>query len=185
MLDFLASVIPHSILPALQIIANSSLPTINIPATLTPMIGTAAQTDNTSLVTSIGAIATSIFGLYQNNKDDNKSDKRTDTLANAQLSSVDSLKATDQANKDHAEFIAMTLDALSKHPDIAKILNDPANGKGGKSVMELAQENQQEWVQSFKQYYDSKPIDPNTYSKDPVIAKVATVQQITQPTPSH
>lgn len=183
MLDFLASVIPHS---ALQIIVNStSLPAINIPATLTPMIGNATQTDNTLLATSIGAVVTSIFGLYQNNKDDNKSDKRTDHLANAQLSSVNSLRATDQANKDNAEFIAVTLNALSKHPDIAKILNDPTNGKDGKSVMELAQENKEQWEQSFKEYYENKPLNPDQYNKDPTIQKIATVINTTQPTPSH
>lgn len=179
MLDFL---IPS--LYAIVANATSTLPTISIPATLTPIIGNASQTDTTALVTSIGAIATSMFGIYQNNKDDNKSDKRTDHLANAQLSTVGSLQASDTASRDDAHINNLLVKALSTHPELGKILSDPANGENGKSIMDIMHQNSQEWNSSIAQYYVNKPSDPNTFSHDPVIQKAATVEQTTKPTPS-
>ena len=164
-------------------VANITQPVINIPATIIPQLGQPAVTDSFG-IGGVTAILGTAITYWQNHKDDSKQDNRTDKLSNAQLQLVDSLKATDQANKDHAQFISMTLDALAKHPELAKILNDPANGVGGKSVIELANENKEEWEKSFKQYYESKPTNPDTFSKDSVLAKVASVQQITQPSPT-
>ncbi|HEX5519762.1 MAG TPA: hypothetical protein VFX18_04920, partial [Candidatus Nitrosocosmicus sp.] len=154
-----------------------------IPATIVPQLGTSNNIDPTS-ITGILGLATAGYAYYKNRHDTNVTENRTMSLSGSQLGVADSLKATDQANKDHAEFIAMTLDALSKHPDIAKILNDPANGVGGKSVIELANENKEEWEQSWKQYYENKPRVDGEFSKDPVIARVAEVQKQVTPTPS-
>ena len=165
-------------------IANSTLPTINIPATLTPIIGSPSPGgDTASLITSIGAIITSAFGLYKNHTDDKKQDERTDKISTATLQTVDSLKETDKASAQDSSLAYMVINALAKHPEMQKILDDPAYGSNGKSILDLATDYKTGWDQALKSYYDTKPRVSGEFSKDPVIAKTAEALKSTVPTP--
>ena len=169
-------------------IANQTLPVINIPATLTPILGTATSVttggDSASLITSIGAIAASMFSLYKNHTDDKKSDSRTDSLSQAQLQVTDSLKATDKASAEDSSLAYLVINALSKHPEMQKILDDPNYGKDGKTILQLATDYKTGWDTAIKSYYDTKPRVNGEFSKDPVIARTAEVLKVTEPTPT-
>jgi hypothetical protein len=168
-----------------MVTTNSTLPIINIPATLTPILGSSSGgNDPATLVTSIGAIATSIFSLYKNHTDDKKQDERTDKISTAQLQTVDSLKATDNASAQDSSLAYLVINALSKHPEMQKILDDPSYGENGKSILSLATDYKQGWDEAMKAYYKSKPRIPGEFSKDPVIQKVTEVLTQTAPTPA-
>lgn len=167
-------------------IANQTLPIINIPATLTPIIGNATGgggADTTTVITGLGGLITSMFALYKNHTDDKKSDARTENLSQAQLQVTDSLKATDKASAEDSSLAYLVINALSKHPEMQKILDDPGYGKDGKTILQLATDYKQGWDTAIKSYYDTKPRVNGEFSKDPVIAQTAEVLKVTSPTP--
>ncbi len=166
-------------------IANATLPTINIPATLTPMLGNATSvTDPTTIVTSVSGIIASMFALYKNHTDDKKQDERTNKISTAQLQVTDSLKATDSASAQDSSLAYLVINALAKHPEMQKILDDPNYGQNGKTILQLATDYKTGWDQAMKQYYETKPRVDGEFSKDPVIAKTAEVMKVTAPTPA-
>lgn len=171
----------------LQLAANTTLPIINIPAQLTPIFGNTggAGADTTATVlTSVGGIVASMFALYKNHTDDNKSDARTENLSHAQLQMADSLKATDRSSAEDSSLAYLVVNALSKHPEMQKILDDPQYGQNGKTILQIASDYKTGWDTAMKQYYENKPRVDGEFSKDPVIARTSEVLKVTTPTPS-
>src|SRR5690349_18362425 len=94
------------ILPFLQVVANSTLPVINIPATLTPTFTpptTAAVNPADPLgILGLVSMALAAYNTYQTKKNDVKQSTRANALADTQIDLVDSQKATDVGVKDLA-----------------------------------------------------------------------------------
>ena len=174
----------ESVIPFLQVVANSSLPVINIPATIIPQLGTANTFDPTS-VTGIIGLAAAGFAYYKNRHDTNVTENRTVALSNAQLSLADSLKATDVGTAQNATAMNALVQKLAEHPDLNKLLTDTSvNGLDGKCVLEYIKSQKQGWDADLKAYYQNLPRVEGEFSKDPVVMKSADVQKQTIPTPS-
>jgi hypothetical protein len=185
MFDILSSIIPF----VSMIINNGTLPTITIPATLTPVLGSSSTNSNTILdVTTVSGIVALITAAYAGIKDhagNKQSDNRTTALVNNQERTVNSLKSSDLGAKDDAMGVNALVMKLCENPDLAKLLQTPTDinhGIYGKSVADFVKDQAAGWEKSNKEYYDnSVTLDTDT-SKDPVIRKAAEITKLTTPT---
>jgi hypothetical protein len=185
MFDILSSIIPF----ASAIITNGTLPTISIPATLTPVLGTSGGNSNTMLdVTTVSGIVALITAAYAGIKDhagNKQADMRTTALVNNQERTVNSLKSSDLGAKEDAVGVNALVMKLCENPDLAKLLTAPTDvnhGIYGKSVADFVKDQSEGWAKSNKEYYDnSVTLDTDT-SKDPVIRKSAQITKLTTPT---
>jgi hypothetical protein len=170
-------------------LANSSLPVINIPATLTPVLGNAAA--NTALdatgITGIIGLGTALLAMYRDHQGSKTADNRTQALVSTQATTVNSLKASDQAAaSDAAGLNALTM-KLCENPDIAKLLTSPTSaehGINGQPVADFIKTQANGWDSSNKQYYDNSIPHPGDTSKDPVVAQAAQIAKQTVPNAS-
>jgi hypothetical protein len=169
-------------------LANSSLPVINIPATLTPILGSGSNSSNTVLdvttVSGIVALATAAYTGIKDHVGNKQSDSRTTALVNNQERTVNSLKSSDLGAKDDAMGVNALVMKLCENPDLAKLLNAPTDinhGIYGKSVAEYVKDQAEGWDKSNKEYYDnSVTLDTDT-SKDPVLRKASEITKLTTP----
>lgn len=167
-------------------IANQTLPTINIPATLTPTLGSPSSTAlDVGSITGIVGIISAAGAALKNHLDDKKQDTRTNALADNNLNLTQSLKATDIGVKDNANATQTLVQTLAQHPDLNKLLTASQNGVNSDSVLDLIKSQSDGWDKSIKEYYDNQLKTDNSFSKDPVINKTAAVDAQTVPTPSH
>jgi predicted flap endonuclease-1-like 5' DNA nuclease len=172
----------------LATLANSSLPIVNIPATLTPMLGNQTSTvlDATGITGVIG-LGTALLAAYRDHQGQKTAENRSQALVNTQATTVNSLKASDQAAKDDAAGLNALTMKLCENPDIAKLLNEPTNaehGINGQPVADFIKTQATGWDTSNKQYYDSSHPMPGDTSKDPVVAQAASIAKSTVPTPT-
>lgn len=167
----------------LQVMANATLPIVNIPATLTPMLGNTNSLDISS-VPGIIALMTAGFAAWKDHANDKKQSTRANALADNDIGLADSLKATDIGVKDNATNTNMLAQTLAQHPDLQKLLTDSQNGVDSKCILELIKNQSSGWDTAIKEYYQNQPRVNNEFSKDPVLAKSAEVAKVTSPTPS-
>lgn len=179
----------NPILAAISNISNTALPTINIPATLTPVLGNSLPTTGSALgdagtVTGIVAIVGAAISAYKNHTDDKKQDQRTEALANAQLSTSDSLKLTDIGVKENVNALNQLVQTLAQHPELNKLLTSTQStgSISSTSILDLIKSESQGWDQSIKDYYNNMNRQEGDYSNDKVINKAADVMKVTTPT---
>jgi hypothetical protein len=171
-----------------SLLVNSTLPTINIPATLTPVLGSQTNTvlDATGITGVIG-LGTALLAAYRDHQGQKTAENRAQALVSTQATTVNSLKASDQASKDDSAGLNALTMKLCENPDIAKLLNEPTNaehGIGGQPVADFIKTQATGWDTSNKQYYDNSHPMPGDTSKDPVVAQAASIAQDTVPTPT-
>lgn len=186
--DLLLSSLIHPIFASMTSNITNALPTINIPATLTPVFSnslpsTGSPLADTATVTGIIAAIGSAVTAVKNHLDDKKQDQRTEALANAQLSTIDSLKLTDMGVKENVNALNQLVQTLAQHPELKTLLTTAqTNGTlSSASVLDLIKGEAQGWDQSIKDYYNNMNRQEGDYSSDKVINKTADVLKVTQP----
>jgi hypothetical protein len=170
---------------------GSSLPIINIPATLTPILGqappaVASVTANPifDTATLIG-IGTAIYAGIKTHLSAKTADTRTSALASNDEKTVNSLKSSDLGAASDAIGVNALVMKLCENPDLSKILNQPTDanhGLQGKSVVEFLKDQSDGWEKSNKEYYSNAGPTDGDMSKDPVLRKIANVSKMTTPT---
>jgi hypothetical protein len=169
---------------AISIVKNGTLPVINIPATLTPVISSA--TSNTTLdVTSVAGlvgIATAIYAGVKDHMGNKLQDNRSEAIVANQEKTINSLKASDMGAASDAMGVSALVSKLCENPDLAKLLNTTAPDLGGKTVTQYLKDQAEAWAQSNKEYYSNSMPVPGDTAKDPVIRKVAEISKQTTPT---
>jgi len=179
MFDFLA--------PLLQVATdavNSTLPVINIPATLTPIFQPPAQAvaDNLNPLSAAGiaGILWSLYNTWQNNKNTG----RANAIANSQLAMSESLKATDGGVRDLAMVTSATVTQLAQNPDNLTLLATQVPELKGQTPLDASKKQAEGWDKDMKAYYQDTTPQPSEFNKDPVLAKTAAVTKLSTPSTS-
>lgn len=166
---------------------NASVPSISIPAEITPILNNSntSTTVDVSTISGITAIGMSIFAAVKDRLGNKTMDNRTASLINNDQHLLNSQKSTDLAAQDTSVGINALITKLREDPNLARLLDaptDPGHGLDGKSVSQFFKEDKEDWKDSNKAYYENKVPLPESNSKDPIVQKSSEIAQLTTPT---